>query len=69
MVCTSFDRPNLFLSASIKGTDILKDIKDLFLKFNINSTGSSIIYCATKKSADNIYGLLKGSFKYPYYFK
>ncbi|XP_073977389.1 ATP-dependent DNA helicase RecQ-like isoform X2 [Rhodnius prolixus] len=61
MVCTSFDRPNLFLSASIKGTDILKDIKDLFLKFNINSTGSSIIYCATKKSADNIYGLLKGS--------
>ncbi|KAK9506185.1 hypothetical protein O3M35_008166 [Rhynocoris fuscipes] len=61
-ICTGFDRPNLFLSASIKGDDVLNDIKSVLLKFKMEcDSGSTIIYCPTKKTADNIYNLLNGS--------
>uniref|UniRef100_A0A0A9XIJ2 ATP-dependent DNA helicase n=2 Tax=Lygus hesperus TaxID=30085 RepID=A0A0A9XIJ2_LYGHE len=59
LTCTSFDRPNLFLSCSVKGTSILSDIKSLFnsqdhVLSRIEKKGSCIIYCPTKKKVDEV---------------
>lgn len=61
-ICTSFDRPNLFLSVSLKGIDLLSDIKSVINRQKIeNATcGSIIIYCPTKKISDNVYTALRG---------
>ncbi|XP_014291916.1 bifunctional 3'-5' exonuclease/ATP-dependent helicase WRN [Halyomorpha halys] len=60
-ICTSFDRPNLFLSVSIKGSDLLTDLRNFINQQNLknNGRGSTIIYCPTKKLADKIYSSLK----------
>ncbi|XP_014244781.1 Werner syndrome ATP-dependent helicase-like [Cimex lectularius] len=57
---TSCDRPNLYLSASIKGSDPFIDIRDFLYKekLNCSSNSSCIIYCPTKKKANKISDLL-----------
>ncbi|KAL1139347.1 hypothetical protein AAG570_006331 [Ranatra chinensis] len=57
VICTSFDRPNIYLSVSMKGNDILSDIKPLLNKIkkvNGSNKGSTIIYCPTKKITDKV---------------
>ncbi|CAH1406138.1 unnamed protein product [Nezara viridula] len=61
LICTSFDRPNLFLSVSTKGLDLLTDLRNFINQQNLKNSGrgSTIIYCPTKKTADKIYSSLK----------
>ncbi|KAK2148107.1 hypothetical protein LSH36_515g01056 [Paralvinella palmiformis] len=64
VTCTNFDRPNLYLSVSIKSGDIITDLKKEMLEQNRrNSTytfhGSTIIYCPTKKATENVHNAVK----------
>ncbi|KAF6208176.1 hypothetical protein GE061_016627 [Apolygus lucorum] len=59
VTCTSFDRPNLFLSCSVKGESIRSDIKSVFHSqihalSRIEKKGSCIIYCPTKKKVNEV---------------
>ena len=48
-------RPNLFLSVTVKSGDVGKDLRAMMLKGVRNAfEGSTIIYCPTKKSAENV---------------
>lgn len=64
MVCSSFDRPNLYLSASFKSSDIFADFRKFMVKSDDQKhwkfDGPTIIYCPTKKITEDIYGVLKG---------
>ncbi|BES87494.1 Werner syndrome, RecQ helicase-like [Nesidiocoris tenuis] len=65
MSCTSFDRPNLYLSCSIKGSSIISDVKSLFDSQNSIlpgiDKGSCIVYCPTKKKVDEVATCLAGN--------
>lgn len=59
-ISTGFDRPNLFLSVSLKGSDLLCDLRGIINRHKVeNSFGSTIIYCPTKKTADKVYSILR----------
>lgn len=58
---TSFDRPNLYLSVSIKLPTLLRDLRKFMIedteikdKVRFKFNGSTIIYCQTKKMVDEI---------------
>lgn len=67
---TSFDRPNLYLSVSLKSSSIIKDLKQFMVedsdhKFNFN--GPTIIYCQTKKSTVNILKLFNLNYTFNHF--
>ncbi|KAI8774726.1 Werner syndrome ATP-dependent helicase isoform X1 [Biomphalaria glabrata] len=60
--CTSFDRPNLFLCVEPKTKDISSDLKKYMKRvgYRYSYDGPTIIYCPTKKTTEEIVGVLKG---------
>jgi len=60
---TSFDRPNLYITVSLKSNSIQRDLKQFMVqdassnKFQFN--GPTIIYCQTKKNTEEIIESLK----------
>ncbi|XP_065340457.1 bifunctional 3'-5' exonuclease/ATP-dependent helicase WRN-like [Cloeon dipterum] len=56
MVCSGFDRPNLFLAVDLKSGNIADDMKSLAIKegSNYRFDGSTIIYCPTKKETEAV---------------
>lgn len=61
IVCTSFDRPNLYFAVSLKSDDIYSDFQELLVKADIKVRfpGSTIIYCPTKKTTEKVADVLK----------
>ncbi|CAH0386801.1 unnamed protein product [Bemisia tabaci] len=70
MICTDFDRPNLFLSASFRysaqddmetADSVFDDFKKLMVRdgLNFKFEGSTIIYCPTRKRTEEITLVLK----------
>lgn len=51
-----FQRPNLFLSVSLKSNDMHRDLKDHMEVINgkLQFPGPTIIYCPTKKETENV---------------
>ncbi|XP_060557457.1 bifunctional 3'-5' exonuclease/ATP-dependent helicase WRN-like [Ruditapes philippinarum] len=62
ITCTGFDRPNLFLSVSMKSGDVAHDIKqEMEVKGNkYTFCGPTIIYCPTKKMTETVASVVKG---------
>ncbi|GFN88620.1 werner syndrome ATP-dependent helicase-like protein [Plakobranchus ocellatus] len=62
MTCTGFDRPNLYLSVCSKTGDIANDLKSEMKKKGnkFYFDGSTIIYCPTKKTTEDVIGALQG---------
>ncbi|XP_052255826.1 bifunctional 3'-5' exonuclease/ATP-dependent helicase WRN-like isoform X2 [Dreissena polymorpha] len=62
ITCTGFDRPNLFLSVSLKSGDILYDLQSRMEKTGNRwkFSGPTIVYCPTKKITDDVANILKG---------
>ncbi|KAL3831994.1 hypothetical protein ACJMK2_023678 [Sinanodonta woodiana] len=61
VICTGFDRPNLFLSVMPKKGDVQMDLKSLMVK-NGNKyafEGPTIVYCLTKKVTDEVASTLQ----------
>lgn len=63
VVCSSFDRPNLFLSVSVKTADIFADLRKFMVRAengrNFKFDGPTIVYCQTKKATEAVYLILK----------
>ncbi|KAJ1519607.1 hypothetical protein ONE63_004881 [Megalurothrips usitatus] len=63
MICSSFDRPNLFLSVSNKSRDIYADLRRFMVKTDNNRTlmfdGPTIIYCPTIKITEDVFVVLR----------
>ncbi|ESN96687.1 hypothetical protein HELRODRAFT_189333 [Helobdella robusta] len=73
ITCSGFDRPNLFLSVCKKSGDIIRDIQSEMSRSSASSSshssssssgsnnfeGSTIIYCPTKKMAEEVESLLR----------
>ncbi|XP_056008081.1 bifunctional 3'-5' exonuclease/ATP-dependent helicase WRN-like isoform X2 [Ostrea edulis] len=61
IICTGFDRPNLFLSVGLK-TDIAFDLRSQMTKqgYRYHFDGPTIIYCPTKKSTNEVAAVVKG---------
>ncbi|XP_061186116.1 bifunctional 3'-5' exonuclease/ATP-dependent helicase WRN-like isoform X2 [Saccostrea echinata] len=61
IVCTGFDRPNLFLSVGLK-SDIFFDLRSQMTKCGTQYRfeGPTIIYCPTKKATDEVAAIVKG---------
>lgn len=57
-------RPNLYLSVSKKSGDTGKDLRSQMVRKGnqFSFDGPTIIYCATKKSAENVADVVKGKF-------
>lgn len=62
ITCTGFDRPNLFLSVSMKSGDIALDLKTEMEEQGKKYTfsGPTIIYCPTKKITETVARVVKG---------
>ncbi|XP_041033594.1 Werner syndrome ATP-dependent helicase homolog isoform X2 [Carcharodon carcharias] len=55
IVCTTFDRPNLYLEVGWKSTDIQQDLKPLLIKrdeFTFEFEGPTIVYCPSRKATE-----------------
>uniref|UniRef100_A0A1B6D7V2 ATP-dependent DNA helicase n=3 Tax=Clastoptera arizonana TaxID=38151 RepID=A0A1B6D7V2_9HEMI len=59
---TSFDRPNLYLSVSLKGADIVNDLTKFMerIQNKLQFPGPTIIYCPTKKITEKVAFALNG---------
>lgn len=63
VTCTTFDRPNLFLAVSLKGTNVFQDIEKLLIRgpgLTYKFPGPTIIYCPTKKKSEKVADELNG---------
>ncbi|XP_062902863.1 bifunctional 3'-5' exonuclease/ATP-dependent helicase WRN isoform X2 [Mobula hypostoma] len=61
VVCTTFDRPNLYLEVGCKSTDIKQDLKQFLIKrdvFSFEFEGPTIIYCPSRKATELVSGEL-----------
>ncbi|XP_059471989.1 bifunctional 3'-5' exonuclease/ATP-dependent helicase WRN-like [Neocloeon triangulifer] len=56
MVCSGFDRPNLFLAVDVKSGNMADDLKSLAIKegSSYKFDGPTIIYCPTKKESEAV---------------
>ncbi|GIY88399.1 werner syndrome ATP-dependent helicase [Caerostris darwini] len=56
-VCSSFDRPNLFLEVCMKSGSVENDLLRVMIKKNGKPgfSGSTIIYCPTRNSTEDVY--------------
>lgn len=54
ILCSGFDRPNLYFIVHMKGSNILSDIRE----YMQDTDGSTIIYCITKKHTEEVADLL-----------
>ncbi|XP_072379168.1 bifunctional 3'-5' exonuclease/ATP-dependent helicase WRN-like isoform X2 [Diabrotica undecimpunctata] len=63
LVCTSFDRPNFYLSVKPKSNNVLNDLESIMVRKNnkLQFSGPTIIYCITRKLTEDIAALLKAS--------
>lgn len=52
-----FNRPNLFLEVKLKGVSIHQDLKSCL---SADESGSTIVYCPTKKATEQVARVLKG---------
>lgn len=63
VTCSSFDRPNLYLSVSLKSGNPFLDLKKFMVKSSDNRhykfDGPTIIYCSTIKLTEELYSVLK----------
>lgn len=61
IICTGFDRPNLFLSVGLK-SDTAFDLRSQMTKQGnqFNFDGPTIIYCPTKKATNEVAAIVKG---------
>ncbi|XP_034230093.1 Werner syndrome ATP-dependent helicase-like [Thrips palmi] len=63
IVCSSFDRPNLFLSVSSKSHDIFADLRKFMVRSEngriFRFDGPTIVYCQTKKATEAVYLILR----------
>ncbi|XP_008486484.1 Werner syndrome ATP-dependent helicase homolog, partial [Diaphorina citri] len=57
IINTGFDRPNLYLAASVKQDDIMADLRKL-TNFENQFEGSTIIYCPTKVICEKVCDVL-----------
>jgi superfamily II DNA helicase RecQ len=64
MTCSSFDRPNLFLSVDLKRESMGDDMMHLAIRdgFDYKFDGPTIIYCPTKKDTESVTRTLEGNF-------
>ncbi|XP_031553702.1 Werner syndrome ATP-dependent helicase homolog [Actinia tenebrosa] len=68
MVCTGFDRPNLFFEVLNKSTNIVEDLRQLLVEVKNSQNnrieysfgGSTIVYCPTKKMTETVKTALLG---------
>uniref|UniRef100_A0A0L8HYN3 ATP-dependent DNA helicase n=2 Tax=Octopus bimaculoides TaxID=37653 RepID=A0A0L8HYN3_OCTBM len=62
VICTGFNRPNLFLSVSRKSGNPRADLESLMVRKNnsYDFDSSTIIYCPTKKATDEICSVIQG---------
>ncbi|EDO31052.1 predicted protein, partial [Nematostella vectensis] len=63
VVCTGFDRPNLYFEVHKKGDSVMEDLRPLLIS-DINKfsfAGPTIIYCPTKKTTEMIADALKAN--------
>ncbi|XP_048578560.1 Werner syndrome ATP-dependent helicase isoform X2 [Nematostella vectensis] len=63
VVCTGFDRPNLYFEVHKKGDSVMEDLRHLLIS-DINKfsfAGPTIIYCPTKKTTEMIADALKAN--------
>ncbi|KFO87590.1 Werner syndrome ATP-dependent helicase, partial [Buceros rhinoceros silvestris] len=62
VMCTSFDRPNLYLEVGRQSGDILKDLKQFLTRKGSSSAyefeGPTIIYCPTRKATEQVVSAL-----------
>ncbi|XP_065222442.1 bifunctional 3'-5' exonuclease/ATP-dependent helicase WRN-like [Planococcus citri] len=57
VICTGFDRPNLYFAVSTKTNDVFRDIEKLLVQgkgFTYKFPGPTIIYCPTKKATEKV---------------
>ncbi|XKL69155.1 hypothetical protein PGB90_006924 [Kerria lacca] len=64
ITCTSFDRPNLYFSVSLKSgktEDLFKDFQKILVRKELSYkfSGATIIYCQTKKKTEDVANILK----------
>ncbi|XP_038648599.1 Werner syndrome ATP-dependent helicase homolog isoform X2 [Scyliorhinus canicula] len=55
VVCTTFDRPNLYLEVDRKSADIQRDLKPFLIKrdkFTFEFEGPTIVYCPSRKNTE-----------------
>ncbi|XP_067850514.1 bifunctional 3'-5' exonuclease/ATP-dependent helicase WRN isoform X2 [Heptranchias perlo] len=53
VVCTTFDRPNLYLEVGRKSADVQRDLKPFLIKrdkFTFEFEGPTIVYCPSRKA-------------------
>ncbi|XP_065184526.1 bifunctional 3'-5' exonuclease/ATP-dependent helicase WRN-like [Sycon ciliatum] len=67
VLCTSFDRPNLFFEARPRGNNVANDLKTFMtpvketgLMTHYQFPGSTIVYCPTKKMTEEVCSVLNG---------
>ncbi|XP_051889128.1 LOW QUALITY PROTEIN: bifunctional 3'-5' exonuclease/ATP-dependent helicase WRN [Pristis pectinata] len=61
VVCTTFDRPNLYLEVGYKSMDIKRDLEPFLIKrdkFSFEFEGPTIVYCPTRKATELVAGAL-----------
>ncbi|XP_032877925.1 Werner syndrome ATP-dependent helicase isoform X3 [Amblyraja radiata] len=63
VVCTTFDRPNLYLEVGRKSTDIKRDLKPFLItkdndRFSLEFEGPTIVYCPSRKTTEHVAGVL-----------
>ncbi|XP_055498058.1 bifunctional 3'-5' exonuclease/ATP-dependent helicase WRN isoform X3 [Leucoraja erinacea] len=63
VVCTTFDRPNLYLEVGRKSTDIGRDLKPFLItkdndRFSLEFEGPTIVYCPSRKTTEHVAGVL-----------
>ncbi|XP_078259913.1 bifunctional 3'-5' exonuclease/ATP-dependent helicase WRN isoform X2 [Rhinoraja longicauda] len=61
VVCTTFDRPNLYLEVGRKSTDIKRDFKPFLItkdKYSLEFEGPTIVYCPSRKTTEQVAGAL-----------
>ncbi|XP_028141726.1 bifunctional 3'-5' exonuclease/ATP-dependent helicase WRN-like isoform X2 [Diabrotica virgifera virgifera] len=63
LVCTSFDRPNFYLSVKQKSNNVLNDLESVMVRQNnkLQFSGPTIIYCITRKLTEDVAAILKVS--------
>ncbi|XP_048451379.1 Werner syndrome ATP-dependent helicase homolog isoform X3 [Rhincodon typus] len=57
IVCTTFDRPNLYLEVGSKSTDIQQDLMPFLIKrdtFTFEFEGPTIVYCPSRKVTEQV---------------
>lgn len=66
---TGFDRPNLYLAVNLKSSNVVDDLREMFVRdgSTITFEGPTIIYCPTKKATEKVAAELAGKFKFKFY--